>query len=193
MGELQYQTKDRKVKHRNFWNAEGLIGLNPRLGKISSLLTASKQNQKFINDERARVFKKIKNFENKYPKRMGLIHADMHFGNVIFTKNNIGVIDFDDCGYGAFLYDLAIPLIMVEDILRKNKKLKHLPYLKEALFIGYASKMPFDKVDEEMVSYYQRARKLAMLGWVQSRSDNPRLKKMQKSMIINAVKYLKEN
>ncbi len=193
MGELQYLTKEKKVKHRNFWNAEGLIGLNPRLGKISNLLTASKENQKFVNEERARVFKKIKNFETQYPKRMGLIHADMHFGNVIFQKDDIGVIDFDDCGYGAFLYDLAIPLLMVEDILTKNKKLKQLPYFKEALLIGYASKMSFDKTDEEMVTYYQKARKLAMLGWIQSRSDNPRLKKMQKKIIIKAVAYLKEN
>lgn len=192
IGDLQHNTINKKVKHRNYWSADGLIGLNPRLGKISNLLTASKANQSFINKERARVFKIIKAYETKYPKKMGLIHADMHFGNVIFTKDDIGVIDFDDSGYGAFLYDLAVPLIMIEDILRKKKKLKHLPYLKEALFIGYASKMPFNKVDEEMVSYYQKARKLAMLGWIQSRADNPRLKAMQKQMIIKAVKYLKE-
>lgn len=40
----------------------------------------------------------------------GLIHGDLSFGNVLFGKNGPVPIDFDDCGFGYFIHDLAIPL-----------------------------------------------------------------------------------
>ena len=46
----------------------------------------------------------------KSPERFGLIHSDLSFGNVLFTADEVLPIDFDDCGFGYFLYDLAVIL-----------------------------------------------------------------------------------
>lgn len=40
----------------------------------------------------------------------GLIHADLHLGNALFHRGSVKLIDFDDCGHGARLYDLAVAL-----------------------------------------------------------------------------------
>lgn len=40
----------------------------------------------------------------------GLIHGDLSFGNVLFGDAGPVPIDFDDCGYGYYLHDLAVPL-----------------------------------------------------------------------------------
>ena len=40
----------------------------------------------------------------------GLIHSDLSFGNVLFTPDAVSPIDFDDCGFGYYLYDLAVVL-----------------------------------------------------------------------------------
>jgi len=40
----------------------------------------------------------------------GLIHADLHLGNVLFWRGEARVIDFDDCGFGYWLYDIAVAL-----------------------------------------------------------------------------------
>lgn len=40
----------------------------------------------------------------------GLIHVDYILGNCLVADDTIGVIDFDDCGYGCYLYDLC-PLL----------------------------------------------------------------------------------
>ena len=37
----------------------------------------------------------------------GLIHGDFSFENVLFFGGEARVIDFDDCGRGYFLYDIA--------------------------------------------------------------------------------------
>lgn len=40
----------------------------------------------------------------------GFIHGDLSFGNVLFDKETAVPIDFDDCGFGYYLHDLAVPL-----------------------------------------------------------------------------------
>jgi Ser/Thr protein kinase RdoA (MazF antagonist) len=41
---------------------------------------------------------------------VGLIHADLHLGNALFHRGGVRLIDFDDCGTGPRLYDLAVAL-----------------------------------------------------------------------------------
>ncbi|MCS7464309.1 phosphotransferase [Paenibacillus doosanensis] len=41
----------------------------------------------------------------------GLIHADLHTGNIVFNNGQPYPIDFGRCGYGYFLYDMAGALL----------------------------------------------------------------------------------
>ncbi len=43
-------------------------------------------------------------------EQFGVIHADFILGNCLFYRNTPQVVDFDDCGWGYFLYDLC-PLL----------------------------------------------------------------------------------
>lgn len=40
----------------------------------------------------------------------GLIHADLHHGNLLLHEGALTAIDFDDCAYGSFAFDLAMPI-----------------------------------------------------------------------------------
>jgi Ser/Thr protein kinase RdoA (MazF antagonist) len=42
--------------------------------------------------------------------QVGLIHADLHLDNALFWRDEVRVIDFDDCGFGYWLYDIAVAL-----------------------------------------------------------------------------------
>ncbi len=48
------------------------------------------------------------------PADWGLIHADLHRGNLVGTPDgDVAVIDFDDCGWGFFMLDVATVLSSV--------------------------------------------------------------------------------
>ena len=44
------------------------------------------------------------------PNVWGLIHSDLHLENVLFAGDEARPIDFDDCGFGHWLYDIAVTL-----------------------------------------------------------------------------------
>jgi Ser/Thr protein kinase RdoA (MazF antagonist) len=62
----------------------------------------------------------------------GLIHADLHLENALFEGDALRIIDFDDCGFGYWLYDLAVPLW-------DNRYRDNYPVLRTALLDGYAA------------------------------------------------------
>ena len=69
------------------------------------------------------------------PATFGLIHADLHQYNLLFARDTIRVIDFDDCGFGPLLYDLAVPLYIV-------RGRADYPALRAALLAGYRRVRP---------------------------------------------------
>jgi len=62
----------------------------------------------------------------------GLIHGDLHQGNYFFHNGQVRAIDFDDCGYGYYLYDIAVTLSEVN--WRKDT-----PELRKGFLQGYRS------------------------------------------------------
>jgi len=61
---------------------------------------------------------------------VGLIHADLHLGNALFYRGGVKLIDFDDCGTGPRLYELAVALWELRDK-------PDYPAFREALLTGY--------------------------------------------------------
>lgn len=53
------------------------------------------------------ILRKRLNHFGRTPDRFGLIHADMRPANLLVENGRMTVLDFDDCGYGWFLYDFA--------------------------------------------------------------------------------------
>ncbi|WP_157929271.1 phosphotransferase enzyme family protein [Paenibacillus ihbetae] len=50
----------------------------------------------------------------------GLIHADLHIGNIVFDEDDPRPIDFGRCGFGYFLYDAAAILLALGPEQRRN-------------------------------------------------------------------------
>jgi Ser/Thr protein kinase RdoA (MazF antagonist) len=54
--------------------------------------------------------KKVEEHLGHDPEHFGLIHFDLSFTNVLFAAEEAMPIDFDQCGFGFYLYDLAVVL-----------------------------------------------------------------------------------
>jgi Ser/Thr protein kinase RdoA (MazF antagonist) len=186
IAELQSRVPRSKINHRNYWNAEGLVGNQPKFGSIDNIKGIRTSQQKPIRAARKLIFKRLRNYERKFPRRMGLIHADLHFGNILLSGNRLVPIDFDDCGCGFHVYDLAVSLYSVQSMLGPKNKM---PEFRRALIEGYKTSRPFDRHDEMILEDLLTARRLLMLGWLNSRSDNPRLKKVLKGAVGRVARH----
>jgi Ser/Thr protein kinase RdoA (MazF antagonist) len=151
----------------------------------------SRRDQAIITKARKSLLRKLHRFAKKHPQRMGLIHADLHFGNIIkLNHGGVGVIDFDDCGFGFHAYDIAVTLISVENRLGE-KRSKEFSRFKDALIEGYKTQKSWDLKDELILADLMVARRLLMLGWMNSRADNPRIKKHLKGAVRVALKTVR--
>lgn len=187
---LQKTTAHRVVKHRHYWNPESMLGREPKWGEFDALPGVKPDVQKRIDRARAAMLKELRSFARKHPDRMSLIHSDMHFGNLLRTERGCGVIDFDDCGHGFEAYDLNAPLMSVHFRLKDQGRLKEFSDFQNSLLEGYSEIKSFDGDDLALLDHLMTVRFLIVLGWLNSRSDNPRLKSRLKSAVKRTIKHL---
>jgi len=89
----------------------------------------------------------------------GLIHADLHQYNLLFSGDTVRAIDFDDCGFGPLLYDLAVPLTMLQGRAEY-------PALRAALLDGYRRVRPLPPEQEAYLDTFMALRHLQDALWV---------------------------
>jgi Ser/Thr protein kinase RdoA (MazF antagonist) len=189
MGKLRKLAHSRKVIHRRYWDAEGLVGPRGKFGSLDRMPGISGSVQRKLTDGRRLVFRELLAFEKKFPARQGLIHADMHFGNFLVKKGGaISAIDFDDCGFGFHAYELVPALTHLEHMATGRR----FERLKAFLIEGYASAASWDEHDQKILPYLFFARKLMMIGWMNSRSDIARFRRMVPKSAARVAERLRE-
>lgn len=164
-----------EVKQRRYWTSEGLVGKDAKLGSLLAVKAMLSPNDYSIMEAcRDLVCTKLQQYQDRNPRKLSLIHADLHFGNMLWNDGKVLPIDFDDCGYGFHLYDLAVTIFSSlgfdSDEEIKTKKKHH-----NALLEGYRSIATFIDEDHQLLPYFVVARRLALFGWLYHRRDNPRL------------------
>lgn len=103
------------------------------------------------------------------PEHYGLIHADLHRGNLLFQDGALSVIDFDDTSRGFWLYDFAAALAY--EIGSEGYE-----SARNALLTGYAAVRPLPPRTEETLDAFLRLRMAGICLWLARRSDNPEIR-----------------
>jgi Ser/Thr protein kinase RdoA (MazF antagonist) len=97
----------------------------------------------------------------------GLLHGDFSSGNVLFRGGRARFIDFDDCGFGYFLYDLATLLDRLE--WRPNY-----PRLRAALLAGYRRERGLPPEHEALLDLFLLVRWTFLgLAYLSAPEDSP--------------------
>ncbi len=95
--------------------------------------------------------------------RYGLVHADTRLANLLVDDGDVSVIDFDDCGFSWYLYDLATAFSFFEHR-------PHVPELVEAWLTGYRRVLELDPEDEAEIWTFVLFRRLLLVAWIGSHS-----------------------
>ena len=149
---------------RPAWDAEALVGDDPRWGPPDPLRLFSDEDRLGLEECRAEVRERLHGI-GFASDRFGLIHADLGFENVLVAEDGtVTIIDFDDSGDSWFLYELASALYAHDRTAGFGER-------RDALVAGYRRirELP-DELLAELPTFLM-ARRIQTLGWVFSRPE----------------------
>jgi Ser/Thr protein kinase RdoA (MazF antagonist) len=113
-------------------------------------------------------------------ERFGLIHGDLRLANLLVDGSRLRVIDFDDCGFGWFLYDFAAAVSFFEHDPR-------VPALMAAWVEGYRRRGTLSAEDVAILPALVLLRRMLLLAWVASHPETPTAQAMGAAYTAGAL------
>jgi Ser/Thr protein kinase RdoA (MazF antagonist) len=77
-----------------------------------------------------------------------LVHFDLHDGNIIYTREGMCMLDWEECGMGNGVFDLAVTLTRLVKLENPS------PFVK-SLLEGYG-KVDFEQLLKRYLGYFER-------------------------------------
>ncbi len=148
---------------RKKWNFESAFGSEPLWGDWREALGLDEQG-KVVLEQLCQLLESQLEAYGEGADRFGLVHADLRLANLLADGHDLGVIDFDDCGFSWFMYDFASAVSFLE-------LSPLLPELERAWVRGYKSISPLSAEDEAMISTFVMFRRLLLTAWVASHPE----------------------
>ncbi len=170
------------------WDFFDLTGPDARWGDYTRMMTLT-PGQRSVYGHAVAVAQKRLEVYGKGPDRYGLIHSDLNINNILVNGDDIYVLDFDDCGFGWFLYDLSTSVLeYFDDVLHDCV---------EALLKGYERYRPLKKEDREELETFIVLRKIVRVGWIATHWDNDTVRGVKASYYVKtaalAAAYCEKN
>lgn len=169
---------------RHHWDLDGLLGPKPFWGQFWDMPGLDASQVELLQTARARAAREIAAFGSG-GDRYGLIHADFVPENLLYDGERLNLIDFDDCGFGWHMFELATALFFT--IHQPNYEA-----LRAALFRGYRRERPLPRQHEALLPLFLFLRGTTYLGWMQTRSETQTAREMA-PMMIERVTMLARN
>lgn len=116
------------------------------------------RHRSLFEDVEARTLEVMGELDRE-PGSAGLLHADLHPANIVFARGDARSIDFDDCGTGYWIYDLAIPAAWGPDGPDR-------PARTAAMIEGYERVRPFPGDQLRHLDLFRAARRVSNALWL---------------------------
>ncbi|MGV6817246.1 MAG: phosphotransferase enzyme family protein [Thiotrichales bacterium] len=157
------RVKDKHLPTRPRWDFEHSLGSNPIWGPWQKGIGMTPEIHLIIQKGAKEISKKLEQYGTG-AERFGLIHADLRLANLLIHKGEVRVIDFDDCGYGWFMYDLGSALSFIE-----HKE--YVPALIKAWIKGYNQIRELTYEEVAMIPSFILLRRILLVAWLGSHSE----------------------
>ena len=178
----QFSTSDRFDRH--FLHIEGLCG-ETMGGNLAMWPDESRELVHEVVERAADVFDELGRATDVW----GIIHADLHHRNRLVCRGGeLAAIDFDDCGFGHYLYDIAVMLGFP-----RHRFPDRYPALFDAYVRGYRSQRPLSDEHLALLPAFFAMRCVAITTWVLGRAaDNPYFAERAPGELERSLAYLTE-
>jgi len=148
---------------RPTWHVDALVGPRALWGDYAALAALSADQLALMHRAADRVRRRLAAF-GCGPDRFGLTHGDLMPDNILVAQGVPVVIDFDDGGYGWYLYDLATLLAVKAADADYGR-------IREAWIEGYRTVAPLPDAHVPAIGTLVMARLLLGLGWMHTRRE----------------------
>jgi Ser/Thr protein kinase RdoA (MazF antagonist) len=149
---------------RPAWNGDGLLGDAPFWGRFWDCPGIERTDRDFLVALRERLRAELARVEGGLD--YGLIHADLVRENIMIDGGRVAFIDFDDCGLGFRLFDLATALL-------RNRGEACYPAIRQSLLDGYLAVRPAMRAQIGYLPLFLLLRALTYIGWAGARPELP--------------------
>lgn len=169
---------------RHAWDVDGLTGEQPFWGRFWELDALSQSERQLMEKARDRVRQELLAF-GQSRERYGIIHADMVAENVMIDGGHVRLIDFDDAGFGWYLFELATSLYFsIEEPFFEE--------IQDELISGYRSTRSLPDEELEKLPLFLLARATTYLGWVHTRKETETAQELTPMLINMACRIADE-
>jgi Ser/Thr protein kinase RdoA (MazF antagonist) len=149
---------------RKRWEVETILGPKPHWGHWRQSQGLDRAGEALLTRATEALAAKLHAYGTG-PETFGLIHADLRLANLMLDSGTLTTIDFDDCGFGWWVYDLASALSFIETDPR-------LPGLIAAWVTGYTRITPLRAQDRAMIPSLIFLRRVLLTAWLSTRADS---------------------
>jgi Ser/Thr protein kinase RdoA (MazF antagonist) len=144
------------------WDYAGAFGDVARWGRWQDGIAIGPAEREVLGRLDATLRSRLARF-GQGPDRYGLVHADLRLANLLVDDGQTFVIDFDDCGWGWFLYDFGAAVSFFEHDPR-------VPELADSWVRGYRAFRDLADEDVAEIPTFVMMRRLLLVCWIGSHS-----------------------
>lgn len=148
---------------RHTWDYETSLGSRPIWGRWQDGMGVTPARENVLERMSVVIGRRLKRF-GKPRERFGLTHADIRLANLLVEGEHTRVIDFDDCGFSWYLYDLGTALSFIEH--RPD-----VPDLVESWLRGYERVVKLSAEEREELTTFIMLRRLLLVAWIGSHAE----------------------
>lgn len=149
---------------RKRWDVETILGPRPHWGHWREAKGLDPQGAGLLQKATDDLACRLQDYGTG-TEVFGLIHADLRLANLMVDDEGLTAIDFDDCGFGWWVYDLAAALSFIETDPR-------LPDLIARWCEGYTRIAPLGPGDRAMIPALIFLRRVLLTAWLSTRADS---------------------
>jgi Ser/Thr protein kinase RdoA (MazF antagonist) len=115
----------------------------------------------------------------------GLIHADLHLGNCLLYDGTLQVIDFGDCHFASYFYDIAVPLTFLTEH-------PDLEALRASLYDGYTRVRSLPDHAEAAVQTFTVARAFDLIEWIHLDWPSPTYRPWGPQLLDSSIQQIRD-